>query len=110
MGLGTKTYWLTDRQSQYNFDFDLILSRTSCSHVHFVIVRSVNMQPHIILNIQNAGHERTFPSPATVSLGNPAFSWTRDFIEYAHYLQWIPGEDQDCDIKVPFTAGWRSYS
>jgi hypothetical protein len=22
MGLDTKTYWLTDRQSQYNFDFD----------------------------------------------------------------------------------------
>jgi hypothetical protein len=23
MGLDTKTYWLTDRQSQYDFDFDL---------------------------------------------------------------------------------------
>jgi hypothetical protein len=23
MGLDTKTYWLTDRQSQCNFDFDL---------------------------------------------------------------------------------------
>jgi hypothetical protein len=22
MGLGTKTYWLTDRQSQCDFDFD----------------------------------------------------------------------------------------
>jgi hypothetical protein len=22
MGLDTKTYWLTDRQSQYDFDFD----------------------------------------------------------------------------------------
>jgi hypothetical protein len=24
MGLDTKTYWLTDRQSQYDFDFELI--------------------------------------------------------------------------------------
>jgi hypothetical protein len=24
MGLDTKTYWLTDRQSQCDFDFDLI--------------------------------------------------------------------------------------
>jgi hypothetical protein len=24
MGLDTKTYWLTDRQSQYNFDFDFV--------------------------------------------------------------------------------------
>jgi hypothetical protein len=26
MGLGTKTYWLTDRQSQCDFDFDFDLS------------------------------------------------------------------------------------
>jgi hypothetical protein len=25
MGLGTKTYWLTDRQSQCDFDFDFDL-------------------------------------------------------------------------------------
>jgi hypothetical protein len=24
MGLGTKTYWLTERQSQCNFDFDFV--------------------------------------------------------------------------------------
>jgi hypothetical protein len=27
MGLDTKTYWLTDRQSQYDFDFDLSWGR-----------------------------------------------------------------------------------
>jgi hypothetical protein len=27
MGLETKTYWLTDRQSQCDFDFDLISER-----------------------------------------------------------------------------------
>jgi hypothetical protein len=26
MGLDTKTYWVTDRQSQCDFDFDLVLS------------------------------------------------------------------------------------
>jgi hypothetical protein len=45
------------------------------------------MQPHIILNIQNAADERTVPSLAAVSLGNPAISWTHDFIEYARYQQ-----------------------
>jgi hypothetical protein len=31
MGLDTKTYWLTDRQSQYDFDFDfwIIIERIS---------------------------------------------------------------------------------
>jgi hypothetical protein len=28
MGLGTKTYWLTDRQSQCDFDFDFKLQLT----------------------------------------------------------------------------------
>jgi hypothetical protein len=33
MELDTKTYWLTDRQSQYDFDFDLTVSQLvdSCS-------------------------------------------------------------------------------
>jgi hypothetical protein len=26
MGLDTKTYWLTDRQSQHDFDFDFVSS------------------------------------------------------------------------------------
>jgi hypothetical protein len=29
MGLDTKTYWLTDRQSQCDFDFELELSKVS---------------------------------------------------------------------------------
>jgi hypothetical protein len=29
MGLDTKTYWLTDRQSQCNFDFDFDFDLTS---------------------------------------------------------------------------------
>jgi hypothetical protein len=32
MGLDTKTYWLTDRQSQCNFDFDLV-DREFCTGV-----------------------------------------------------------------------------
>jgi hypothetical protein len=38
------------------------------------MARSVNMQPHIILNIRNAADERTSPFLATVSLGNPDIS------------------------------------
>jgi hypothetical protein len=30
MGLDTKTYWLTDRQSQCDFDFDLINRQSQC--------------------------------------------------------------------------------
>jgi hypothetical protein len=32
MGLDTKTYWLTDRQSQCDFDFDLLVQLRETAH------------------------------------------------------------------------------
>jgi hypothetical protein len=33
MGLDTKVYWLTDRQSQFDSDFDFYLSLIGCETV-----------------------------------------------------------------------------
>jgi hypothetical protein len=39
MGLGTKTYWLTDRQSQCDFDFDFDFEITSTGYFyHYVFL------------------------------------------------------------------------
>jgi hypothetical protein len=41
MGLDTKTYWLTDRQSQCNFDFDFDFDPASCQLSVIVQISSV---------------------------------------------------------------------
>jgi hypothetical protein len=52
MGLDTKTYWLTDRQSQCNFDFD------------FDFVRSGNKQKSYKIMITKMLHNWTRRSPS----------------------------------------------
>jgi hypothetical protein len=50
MGLGTKTYWLTDRQSQCDFDFWLWLERIH-NRTPNNLLRTLNLQICIFIFI-----------------------------------------------------------
>jgi hypothetical protein len=54
MGLDTKTYWLTDRQSQCDFDLSTMHTAYSLSYVLYdYVTKLLKQQPEVVQNREN---------------------------------------------------------